>query len=193
MFCDFLGIRLFAESYLHAFAYLIAPGASGQRLVTYPSIGRRVSHLIEAAERFGVDIPSDFADSFIHETEPTDPTTKFLVSIADKISASCASDLLEEAAQSADSTDAPMRNQPKVSGIVEQFKKSIVPTAESETLPDITCAGWDCNLDKDLWREVKQIKPRDWGRVLRDLMFKSMEVSEIHERLEKAARSRESL
>ena len=192
MFCDFLGVRLFAESYLHAFAYIIAPGTCGQRSVGYPNIKRRVSHLMAAAAQFGVNVPPDFAGSFTPEIEPTDPTTAFLVSIADTVSASCASALLEEAAQSAGSTDVPMRDHPKVSGIVDRFKKWVVPTAESETLPDITCAGWECNLDKDLWCRIHQIKPTDWRRVLRDLMFKSMEVSEIHERLEEAARSRES-
>ncbi len=192
MFCDFLGIRMFAESYLHAFAYLIAPGTSGQRSVGYPSIMRRVSHLIDAAKHFDVNIPDDFAASFTPETEPTDPTTAFLVSIADMVTESCASDLLKKATQFANDSHAPMRDHSKVSGIVDQFKKTVVPTAESETLPDITCAGWRCNLDTNLWGHIRQIKPPDWGRVLRDLMFKSMEVSEIHERLEEAARSRES-
>lgn len=192
MFCDFLGVRLFAESYLHAFAYLIAPGTCGQRSVGYPNIKRRVSHLIDAAKHLDVNVPDDFAASFTPETEPADPATAFLVSIADTVTEACASDLLEKAMQSANSTDAPMRDHSKVSGIVDQFKRWVVPTPESETLPDITCAGWECNLDKELWCLIRQIKPSDWGRVLRDLMFKSMEVSEIHERLEKAARSRVS-
>lgn len=192
MFCDFLGVRLFAESYLHAFAYLIAPGTSGQRSVGYPNIKRRVLHLIDAAKHLDVNVPADFAASFTPETEPTDPTTAFLVSIADTVTESCASDLLEKVTQFANSTNAPMRDHSKVSGIVDQFKKWVVPTPESETLPDITCAGWECNLDKNLWGHTHQIGRKDWGRVLRDVMFKSMEVSEIHERLEEAARSRGS-
>ena len=192
MFCDFLGVRLFAESYLHAFAYIIAPGTSGQRSVGYPNIQRRVLHLIDAAQHFHVNIPDDFAGSFTPEIEPTDPTTAFLVSIADTVSASCASDLLEKARQSADSTNAPRRDHLRVSDIVHQFKKWVVPTAASEALVDISCAGWECNLDNNLWDHISQIECKDWGRILRDLMFKSMEVFEIHERLEEAARSRET-
>lgn len=52
-FCDFMGLRMFAEAYLYAFAYLLSPllfpGTSGQRSLRYPNIKRRVSQLIYAA------------------------------------------------------------------------------------------------------------------------------------------------
>jgi len=67
-----------------------------------------------------------------------------------------------------------------------------VPTAQQEALVDILCAAWKCTLDEHLWDHVPQIKPNDRGRVLRDLTFKSMEVSEVRERLQKAMHSRET-
>ncbi len=192
MFCDFLGIRLFAESYLHAFHYLLSPGTLGQRSLRYPNIERRVRHLVDAASNLSVNTPVDFVASFISDAEPDDPKTAFFVSIADAVSASCASDLLNKAKELADSQTAPTRDLKKVSIIAEQFKKWVTPTISPETLVDISCAGWQCNLDKELWKHIHQFEPKDWGRVLRDLMFKSMEVSEIHERLEKARQLRES-
>ena len=44
IFCDIFGVCLFAESYLRAFEYLIAPGSTGERTVLYPNMARRVSH-----------------------------------------------------------------------------------------------------------------------------------------------------
>ncbi len=193
IFCDFLGIRLFAESYLHAFMYLLAPGTSGQRSLRYPNMKKRVSYLTMAAEELDVVVPTDFGSSFMPETEPSDPTTSFLVSIADTVSESCVSDLLKTAREFADKKEAPRRSPEGVSRIADKFKKWVVPMAELETaLVDILCAAWKCNLDKNLWDHVSQIESKDWGRVLRDLTFKSMEVSEVYERLEKAkaARSR---
>jgi hypothetical protein len=191
MFCDFLGVRLFAESYLYAFAYLIAPGTGGERSVGYPNIKRRVSHLIAAADVLGVTIPPGFADGFMPETEPVNPTTAFLVSIADTVTTECASDLLKKAQELADSKVAPARSAECLNRIAEGFKQFVVPTAESEALVDITCAGWKCYLDTQLWDHIRQIERKDWGRVLRDLIYKSMEVSEICWRLEKAQHSRE--
>jgi hypothetical protein len=40
-FCDFIGVRIFGASYLHAFAYLLAP-SFGTRAIEYPGIETRV-------------------------------------------------------------------------------------------------------------------------------------------------------
>jgi hypothetical protein len=152
----------------------------------------RVTYLTKAAKELDVDVPTDFTSSFIRETEPSDPTTKFLVSIADTVSESCVSDLLDVVRKFADNNNAPWRNFDRVNHIANHFKKWVVPTAQQEALVDILCAAWKCKLDKHLWAHVSQIEPNDWGRVLRDLTFKSMEVSEVRERLQKAARLRET-
>jgi len=186
MFCDFFGLRIFAESYLHAFSYLNAPGTSGQRSLRYPNIKRRVNHLCDAANMMKFIIPTDFTTNFVPETEPVEPTTALLVSVADTVSASCANDLLENAQGFADNNDVPFRKFERVKHIVGEFKKWVVPTAKSETLVDILNAGWECKLDNHLWDIILQIKKDEWGRILRNLMLKSMEVSEIHARLRKS-------
>ena len=191
MFCDFLGVRLFAESYLHAFAYLIAPGTSGQRSLGYPDIRSRVSYIVDAAKDLQVEVPDDFIASFLPDSKPVDPTTAFLVSVADTVVRKYAQELLGKAREAADSKMAALRNPENVSNIAARFKDWVVPTAEPQSLVDVLCAGWECRLDGELWTHVRQIESADWRQVLRDLMFKSMEVSEIHERLEKAGRLRE--
>ena len=105
-------------------------------------------------------------------------------------SESCVSDILNAVREFANNKKAPQRNIEKVNQIVYQFKQWVVPTSQQEALVDILCASWKCNLDDHLWDHVSQIERKDWGRVLRDLTFKSMEVSEVRERLQKAAESR---
>lgn len=183
MFCDFFGLQLFAESYVHAFEYLTSPGTSGQRSVRYPNITRRVSHLKEAAEVIEVIVSPQFESSFIPESEPQEPATKLLVSIADTVSTSLLPDLIKLAQDSATRKSVPKRDVAKVSGISDEFRRWVTPTSRSQSLADILNAGWECFLDQELWRNVDQIRNEERRRVLEDIILKSMEVSEVHERM----------
>jgi len=185
MFCDFFGLRLFAESYFHAFAYLVSPCTSGQRPVQYPNITRRVTHLVEAAKIMHVDVPPEFESSFLTEAEPNEPATSLLVSIADQVSASLVTELIKLAQDFANEKAVPTRDSTQVLHIYDRFHKNIVPTSTPQSLVDILNAGWKCDLDPDFWANVPQIKPEDWNRILGDLILKSMEISEVHKRLEK--------
>ena len=84
-FCDFFGIRLFGEAFLHAFSYLLSPGMHGERPVYYPNFERRVKAQTEAAEAYGVRIPPDYTTAFENLTEPSDTEAhkKFLLGLAD--------------------------------------------------------------------------------------------------------------
>ncbi len=182
IFCDFFGLCLFAESYLHAFAYLISPGTSGQRPLRYPNITRRIAHLVDAAKKMAVSVPPGFKSDFADEIEPVEPATKLLVSIADTVSDSLASNLIRLAQDFAKEKTVPTRNLAQVSDIYDKFRKMIVPTSAQQSLTDILNAGWNCDLEPDLWKNVPQVKPEQRDRILRDLILKSMEVSEVHER-----------
>jgi len=142
IFCDFSGVRLFAESYLYAFMYLLVSGTSGQRSLGYPNMKNRISYIVKAVQDLDVDVPTDFASSFMPETEPSDPTTKFLVPIADTVSKSCVSDLLNTVREFADNKEASQWNVDRVSHVADQFKKWVVPTTQQESLVDILCAAW---------------------------------------------------
>ncbi|MBI5678299.1 MAG: hypothetical protein HZC52_07385 [Planctomycetes bacterium] len=186
IFCDFFGLRLFAESYLHAFTYLLSPGLTGPRSVRYPNMIRRVSHIMDAANEMKITVPPGFESGFVTGTEPEDPLSKLLVSIADTISASLTPDLKKLVKEYASATAITLRDHEKVVNICADFKDRIAPTSESQSLTDLSNAGWICMLDPDLWKKVPQIKPEERDRVLKDLMLKSMEVSEFYERLRKS-------
>jgi len=185
VFCDFMGLRLFAESYLHAFAYLLAPGIKDQRRLNYPNIKDRISHLIWAAKELNVAVPKDYESFFIADTESTEPTTAFLISIADAVVSSIETDLLNEVKTLADALSIPKRNPERVNDITKHFSNWVVPTTSSDTLVDVVNAGWICNLNKELWAQANglQIKSEDRVRILHDLILKSLEVAEIKIRL----------
>lgn len=191
MFCDLIGICLFAESYLYAFMYLIAPGTR-HRSLRYPNMKDRVRYLVSAASDFGVEIPTDFAQSFNPDKEDNfDQRIKFLLSMADNAAALNEADILQMVMEFTSNSSTPERDDARVNHIVDEFKKFVVPTADPEAVVNIMCAGWKCSNDCDLWEHIPQIEPKDWERVLRDIIYKSLEVSEIHERLENARLLRE--
>lgn len=64
MFCDFLGLALFRESFLHAFEYLLAPWDFPRGVPTYPGMKDRISAQIRCAEMWGIKIPDSYAQSF---------------------------------------------------------------------------------------------------------------------------------
>jgi len=79
IFCDFFGLRLFAESYLYAFTYLISPGRAGSRSTNYPNIKQRVCYLGKAAEARGISVPVGFQSAFIQQDEPDEKASKLLL------------------------------------------------------------------------------------------------------------------
>jgi hypothetical protein len=182
IFCDFFGIRLFSEAYLSAFEYLIAPGFPGERTALYPNIERRISHLMAAAKELSVAVEPGFASRFKAEDEPRETTTKLLVSTADAVSAALVPALIKEIVDIAACKKIPQRDAGKVEEIGAGFSK-IIPTAKAFCITDIVNAGWICYLNADLWTKFQQIKEENRGRVLKDLMLKSLEVSETYERL----------
>ena len=84
-FCDLFGIRIFGESFLHAFSYLLSPSMHGERPVYYPNFGRRIKAQMEAAKVYGINVPTDYENAFGDLMEPDDVEAhkKFLVGLAD--------------------------------------------------------------------------------------------------------------
>lgn len=182
IFCDFIGVRLFAESYLHAFEYLLSPGFPGERSVRYPNMASRVSHLLTASKEMNIEFDPGFANYFRKEDEFREPSAKLLSSTADTVSASLVPDLIKLAQDFITSKNVLPRNPEKVSEIRDDFHL-VIPTSRSQSLCDIMNAGWQCYLEKELWTEIPQINQNERHRILKDIILKSLEVSEAYERL----------
>ena len=190
IFCDFVGLRIFAEAYFYAFAYLLSPGLSTQRSLRYPTTQRRVSHLVVAARKLDIRIPPDYGAAFSKEAEPDNPFTAFLVSVADTVSSSLVEELVDLVITIGQEKEIPSRDIEKVQYIAQNIQEWVVPIIKPASLTDIVNAGWECNRDESLWNEVLQINrgdenefPKNRKRILQDIMIKSMEIAYVYEHL----------
>ena len=182
IFCDVMGLRLFSEAYLHAFAYLLSPCIPGERSPTYPTIQARVKYLLEAANTLGVTAPLNYADLYDSQADLANPAMNLMVSIADSAVSAVVSLVVSEAMSFADSKSVPKKSITKTAEVRKDFQM-MIPSADRTSLTDIVNAGWECFHDEKLWNHVTQIRPEDRSRVLHDLVLKSFEVSEVCERV----------
>lgn len=185
MYCDILGVRLFAEAFVHAFAYVLAPGAIGPRALNYPNLNRRVDHLCDAAQRFKVETPEGFKKTFEDFDEPAEPIKRLLVSIADDVSASFFTELLNDVEAVTTEKEMPVRTSEGVGEVCQAFEQ-IVPIVKAHTLTDVLNAGWRCYQREDLWQDIRHAKEAGKANkvgILQELILKSVEILEVEERL----------
>lgn len=181
VFCDMMGLRLFAEAYLHAFAYLLSPCIPGERTPLYPSIQTRVDYLLRASAQIGVTIPSGYADLFDTQPAPSSPVTRVLVAVADLAVEALADQTCTEAQSIADAQAAPKRSTDNIDEILRDLRM-VMPADGTAALTDLVNAGWILFHEADFWKDVQQIRPEERNRVLNDLILKSCEVAEFIER-----------
>jgi hypothetical protein len=182
-FCDMMGVRLFGEAYLHAFAYLLAPGLPGQRPEAYPNMKTRVGNMLNAAGEFGIDVPSAYGTWFVDQPEPgpANAAKRLLLSLSDGALTSVVSELIRAVRMIADEAKVPQRSALKVAAICDSFRL-LVPAAGAESMANILNAAWNAYHDGKLWEDMPLIfKKRD--TVVREIVLKSVEVFEIEQRL----------
>jgi hypothetical protein len=186
LFCDFIGIAIFRESFLHAASYLLAPGLPSMRSVLYPSSKRRAEYHVLAATNYGIGVPVDYVDRFDDESHPTEQPLKILLEVADYGASRLVSTLIAEA-------DATIRNagvtgppSAEVAAIQHCFAQC-VPAQKLASLPSIINAAWGLHLSgmkewRTMYPDLADCEPRLLS-LLNDLVLKSIEVFEIEQRL----------
>lgn len=178
-FCDFMGARLFRQSYFHAFAYVVAPGGA-RRVAYYPSTPERIGNFAKAAARFGVPFSGTYSDLFQPDSMgPLTDADAFRVEVADAALDAVVDELLDRADQIV--TDAHL-NDPsdgEAARILARFRQ-VVPAEGCRTIVDIVNAAWTAFLDASLWKDVVTISARR-NEVLKELVLKNFEVFEIEQ------------
>ncbi|MBA7515520.1 hypothetical protein ES705_07562 [subsurface metagenome] len=182
IFCDLIGLRIFAESYLYAIGYLLAPCVSGPRSYHYPNTKRRISHLEEGARKFKVNIPHEFLNIFEDNEEPSESTTKLLVELADVTSTSLVPKLIEAVEHIADEKNIPERSNEEVEKFINSYFENLIPISNAKRISDILNAAWLCFHNERIWKKNPTIKAKDRSRLLNELVLKSIEVFEIEKR-----------
>jgi len=182
VYCDAMGSRLFGESYLHAFAYLLAPGLPSEQPLYYPEISKRVGFLLNAAKSLKINAPVDYADLFQPQPLPSNPVYKLFAAIAGDAIQGLVADLIAEVTSFCTAQSIAEVSDTEVVRISDDFSR-LMPCEGRASLPDIVSAGWRLHLDPKTWSTISHLQRVDHFGVLNDLVLKSCEVTEYEERL----------
>lgn len=175
-FCDFMGIKIFAESYLHAFAYLVAPGSAKMRQDKYPKMQVRVANMITAATNYGLIPPEHYVDNFSNELDSSNFEHMQLMNVVDHAAGTITAELIQEASAVVEAAGVPSRNQSRIEDAIRSYRL-LVPASGSGSLANILNAGWSVYNDADLWNEHLELQ-QDRNKILYDIILKSIEVLE---------------
>lgn len=178
-FCDFVGIRLFGEGYLHAFGYLLSPGGLG-RSPHYPAMAARISNMLTASEVLNVPAPDNFRESFDTDQLPqyADKESSFMSEVSDVALQTLTTRLLDAVNENIPAALA-ARSQEGIDRVYRAFTLA-VPATSTDGLASIVNAGWKAYHDKDFWSGIPDLHKKK-GEVLRDLILKNIELLEIEE------------
>jgi hypothetical protein len=181
MFCDFVGLLLFRESYLYAFQYLLSPGG-GSRDANYPSTRSRARHLVKAAQARGIEIEDSYAESFDEESSDAKGKDAFLLNISDLARESLIGQLTTMAEANLAACDRDVHSAEERGRVVAAFTRG-TPVAGGVKLVNLVNAVWEIeNAGIHIWDEEYPSlasQPEERSRVLNELFLKSLEVLEI--------------
>jgi len=184
-FCDFMGLRIFGEAFLHSFAYLLCPGEE-YRQVEYPNIAIRVKNLLSAAGKWKLSIPAGYGNQFLpHSASPPfveeSDKSQFQLKLADEALSRHVNDLMDRADQYVAEKDIALPNKSVVSKIRKKFDLTI-PAEDSQELGNILNAGWMAYLDDRLWSNYPHIPSDVRKDRLRELILKNIEILDLEQR-----------
>jgi hypothetical protein len=177
IFCDLIGLWIFGRSYLHAFAYLLAPGMAANRVPFYPAISTRVEYLIRAADEFGIHVPAEYKSMFDGSTSQLTTAEGFLTSLSDGAAGDQVDDIIADVRRYMESRDVARVDQDDVQEVVDSFKR-MVPADRPRSLAAVVNAGWEAGQASSLWPSYKQV---DGAVVLNELILKSAQILEFRE------------
>jgi hypothetical protein len=179
-FCDILGLLLFEEAYLHAFAYLLAPGIPGPRIPRYPTIRQRAEYLVYLAKQIGVPAPLEYSEMFMPPASSTASPEDFLVALSDDVVRSLLPKLLTSVEGHVGTTGHAATNPKEIDAVIRQFQL-LAPPGSPQSLSVIVNAAWRVTADMDAWKDFPRVHARR-HEVLNELVVKSAQVLEFNER-----------
>lgn len=183
-FCDFVGLRIFRESYLHAFSYLLSPYPDPYS-DAYPSLQRRAIDLETAATRYGIDVPAGYAASFGKEVDPAveGQEDAFRLKVANDASSNLVNELIDRVDGIVSSLSLYQATDADITRVYNCYEKFMVPSVGEKSIACITNAGWRAYLNTSLWENrIEDQKER--VRTLQDLMLKNLEILEFEQRID---------
>jgi len=175
-FCDFLGLRIFSESFLHAFGFLLAPETPDQSRF-YPSLRTRADNLVKAATAYSIPVPDGFVSQFNVAKSPWDERTEFLLSLVRNALDALVPDLIERCSTFADERGLGRRDNAEIKKARADLEL-LVPASEMSQVQSVLNAAWQVHVEDDVWCEYQDVLERK-DEILNELLLKSFEVNQI--------------
>jgi hypothetical protein len=177
VFCDLFGLYIFGEGYVAAFDYLLGPGAYDRDL-NYPSDATRIRFLQDALSSFKITVePSLFQFWSISKSSRDDQSTAAVVdAVVEQLVPLVRADLQVRMAPIF-----ALPNEIAVKAIADSFRRG-QPFGDKAEIGEIVTAGWKELRHLDA-KSCTDLERRKSYRVLNDLVLKTVEVAEYHDRL----------
>lgn len=188
IFCDYFGILIFRGSFLLSFSYLLAPGTPG-RSPHYPDYMERVNAHIYATQLAGIAVPKGYGDAFGKTSEDWNEKAALWLKTTALVCQKLWPSLYDDAERIVEDSEANGSCEKEVADVEGCFEAG-VPAKWSAELTNIVQAGW--RFRKKGYGSWRQSYPfmgtgdERYSGMLSDIMFKSIEVSEISSANEEA-------
>jgi hypothetical protein len=189
VFCDYVGLYVFGQSFLHSFRYLIAPSLGYHRSINYPRLRDRAQYMMEYGSSLGLPEITGYFQSFSEQDYRLSPGEAFILEVADEATGNLRTKLpgmVERYRGKAESFRAGRNDEPQV----KQSLWNLVPAGSAKSMSAVVNAAWDIRLNLDNWEILSDIddaakRKKEKLRILRDLVLKTFEVYEFRKRIQK--------
>lgn len=180
-FCDFFGLSLFGESFLHAFAYFLAPYHKGRRSPHYPGLVARGRAMQDAASKMGIPVDPSYSALFaeIPAFGPDEDKENALLALAERVSQAIIPELIDEAIKISHPAGL-SQSEPHINSNIARFALR-VPAENAGGIANILTAAWRVRIDPALIK----LRSMDSATVsmLNEMVWKSIEIDEIEHRI----------
>jgi len=175
IYCDFVGMLIFGESYLYAFEYLLSPGMANRSL-DYPNEHDRIYCLKYAAEQLGINARISLFDGWQSNISSKDED---FVSIMDAAVRRTSASVWQLALDRFTALKIPRAEEKTIERVLQNFRIG-VPDGEGASLAEIITAGWRYVIERN---GMPIPQHEEEFSMLNELMLKSIEVSEYNLRV----------
>ena len=184
IFCDAIGLKIFGDSFVQSFHYLLAPGFGVDRSLSYPPLPTRAKFMVDHG---GLDFLglgyADFPSEFQEQQPNLSRDQKFISAAADEIAEAMAADLYVEATNKVRQTASDLIPDKSAQADILTMFKCRIPSRHPRSLSDILNAGWEFVRTEGKTHDSGERPLFEW---ISELVLKSIEVLEFQRRLKDA-------
>ena len=176
VFCDVIGVRLFAEAFIHSFEYLIVPSLGGDRSELYPPLQTRLQYMVKAAESFNQPLDDRHAPPLLERKRMLPAREQFAVRMADTASIELFPSVLTSAKEYCQGRPV-AEVSPDIVAFIETAFYNYTPAENARCFGNIISAAW--KVYKHFDNFASEIEDRKEAfEILNNLSYKSLEVLE---------------